>query len=726
MLEVKRIFRNPSWLTLLVIVLSVNIIVYLAGQTDFGTISMSHYRQVHQDWEYRLTQAPASDGIALLDQAESELLWQNSPSAATKMLAISRWESRLRHIAGYDAKLAEIQQQAEFMRTISIYNDPDSFAFKNIEQTAADFKRLEGCKLTPGNDEVLTSVVTSRSVNICSLVLMLATVLMFFDDRSRGMRGLVYGFPNGRLRLGLYRFIAIVFTAALAVAAIHGTTAIASMALYGDFIDTNRMIQSVVLFADYTIPMRAGEFLALYAALQFCGCVLSGLLFWAILMWTPDYRIGCAMIAVLTAIEYVLYSSLTPNDALGWLAGANIFVIWSPVQVFAHYLNYDLFGTVVSAFTLVVGTIIFWTVALGILCLIGQARIRPAAAKKIHLLRYRDKWPAHMSEWRKFRLCGRSVLVLVLYGCVLFTQFSLPGLQLTQAEAIYQDYAASNGGRVSQDMLRQIQLDADTAQEELALLQRDTSIPPLVLQEKLLYANAKVTAFETLINNVSWLLQFDNTWLISSSTYENLFGTSSENYRLCINAVTLLALVLLLAPLFGCEHQHGTQSYLLTLPNGRIRLASRKLCVAFISTVLLWLVQAAFECYLIYQKWGGFAGLTANGLSLSFWDSAILSWPIWVHILTVYLCRLCVLLSAATLILLITASVPRVRAAMCICVAVFAAPMVTGIDWLQSNCHIGALSANGLVADLGGCIAWILVGIAAAFITVGIWRRKSA
>lgn len=715
-MELRRIYRNPTWLILLVLFLSANILIYVVGQTDFGVISMFDYRQIHQKWGQSLSQMSASEGLERLEQAESELLWQDANTS--ELLVISRWQSRLRHIDGYDRKLSEIQQQAEFMRHISIYNDPDSFAYQNIEQTAADFKRLEGCSLTLGNDEALTSVVSSKSAIICGLLLMLATVFLFFDDNR--MRSFIYGLPNGRMRLGLSRLLVLVITAALAVITFHGTTLLASMSLYGDSIDTSRLLQSIVLFSDYTIPMRVGEFLALHAALQFCAYVLAGLLFWAILMWAQDYRIGCAIIAVFVVVEYTLYAALSPNDALGWLAGANIFAICSPVQLFWRYLNYDFFGKAVGAFRLALGTSIFWTLALGTLCLVGQARLRPAATKTLCLSR-RKRNP-HMSEWRKFWSYGKVALILLLYAAIVFTQFSLPNQSLPPTEAIYQDYAATHCDEVSQDTLAQIQLAADTAREELSKLQREATAPSLLLQEKLSYAAAKVAAFEKLKSDVAWMLQYDNAWLLNTGAYEALFGASSANYRLSMNALTLFALILLAVSLYGCEHLCRTQGYLQTLPNGRARLAARKLCIALVAATLLWLIQGTAQFYLINQKYGGLAGLSASGRSLIFWDNAIRTWPIWVQLLVRSVCRLGALWGAAAVILWISAAISNVRLALCASVAVFAVPVA--LNW--QACHLSVLSATGLVPDFGVCAILLVIGIAAAYMSARIWGRKPA
>lgn len=715
-MELRRIYRNPTWLILLVLLLCANILIYVVCQTDFGAISMSNYRQVHQEWERRLLQVPAQEGLELLEQAQSELLWKDADPS--ELLVISRWQSRLRHIDGYDRKLSEVQQQAAFMRKVSIYNDPDSFAYQNIEQTATDFKRMEGYSLTPGNDEVLTSVVSSKSAIICGLLLMLATVFLFFDDNR--MRSFIYGLPNGRLRLGLSHLLVLVITAALAVIAFHGTTLLASMSLYGDSIDTGRLLQSLALFSDYTIPMRVGEFLALHAALQFCAYVLAGLLFWAVLMWSRDYRIGCAIIAVFTVAEYALYATLSANDALGWLAGANIFVICSPVQFFSRYLNYDLFGKAVGAFRLALETCIFWMLASGTLCLVGQAHLRPTAAKTLCLSRRKRK--PHMSEWRKFWSYGKVALILSLYAAIVFTQFSLPNQSLPPAEAIYQDYAATHCGEVSQDTLSQIQLAADTAQEELSQLQREATAPSLLLQEKLSYAAAKVAAFEALQSNVSWMLQYDNTWLLNTGAYEALFGVSSVNYRLSMNALTLFALILLAVSLYGCEHQCRTQSYLQTLTNGRARFAAKKLCIALVAATLLWLIQGTAQFYLINQKYGGFAGLCANGRSLIFWNNAMRTWPIWVQLLVRSACRLGALWSAAAVILWISAAISNVRLALCASVAVFAVP--AALNW--QVCHLSVLSASGLAPDFGANAILFVIGIAGAYMSARIWGRKPA
>lgn len=784
MREWKRIFGSKTFLAVLLLLTAGSLLFYGRLQRERTPVPMQEYRQEHRAWQARLEGLAPEEGILALDRAQEELLsWslagyliqlrQEDPAryaqqaesmqerhpelaqyiqrleagaaapGAGASLAAERWKARLTYLAGYQASLEKIQQQAQDMKKVSIFSDPNSFAYRNIEKTVRDFSAMQGRALWPGNDEIVLSVLEDRSCPICSLLLLLTVVILCLDEQRRSLRSAVFATVGGRGRLALWRFGVLGIASLIAVAVFFGGKLLAAMGYYGQTLDLSRLVQSMEVFRYFPIPMNVGTFLLLYGFLQFLGAWLMGLLLWTVLTYLPR-NLGLILSAIFLALEYYWFANLKATDALPWLRGINLFTFASMLPVFTRYLNYEIFGILIwePLLALLVQALLLVTCA-G-LCICGQTRRRPKEPTRLSrwfsalplIRRGRCGLPPVLTEWRKAWVSNRGLLVLAVFFLYTWTQVTLPQPPLEQKDAILNQYCQKYQGPATQEKQAQLNQELESAREKHAELldsmQDSGAGSELFYASELSYSLARVQALEELTGRTQALLELprENLWVLEDLPYEALLGESSFSWRLQNQVVTLLASILLLIPIFGYETHSRTRTFLQTLPNGRTKVFRHKLYIALGTITLLWFASSAREWQLMHAAWGGFPGWQASGWSLRHWDAGMRAFPIFAHLAILYVCRLLGLLGAGMVILLVSCCVSSQVGGIGLSAVILILPSFlsswSGGAWLSAAAWANHIAGIGLAPGAGPPILVGVIGCIAVRMTLKRWRRYRA
>ena len=122
---------------------------------------------------------------------------------------------QLKAVGTYHQYLQSIDDTAATMTAVSIFADPNSFAYRNILKTPSAYDRVRSVQpvFAPSNGVLLVAQ------NIPSDILMLfiiftAVTVIFYKDRESGITGLIKPLRYGRTRLALTK-TATVFTVCL-------------------------------------------------------------------------------------------------------------------------------------------------------------------------------------------------------------------------------------------------------------------------------------------------------------------------------------------------------------------------------------------------------------------------------------------------------------------------------------------------------------------------------
>lgn len=108
----------------------------------------------------------------------------NNPEYHDGILAV--WEQeREDKIREFYERHDIIKEQKESMLGISIFANEDSFAYKNIIKTQKDFEKLSQVHIDNINDRAVTSFLEYDELYIIGFIIVMFTVLSFFDERKK-------------------------------------------------------------------------------------------------------------------------------------------------------------------------------------------------------------------------------------------------------------------------------------------------------------------------------------------------------------------------------------------------------------------------------------------------------------------------------------------------------------------------------------------------------------
>ena len=181
------------------------------------------------------------------------------------------------HIRSYHAYLAGVHKNAEKMAHSSIFGkDKDSFTYRNIQQTDADFVALEGIEVEFGSDRAVETWIGFTASDILYLVVIIITVMAFFEDKKNGLCSVVRSCPKGRLQLALSRFFILIGVSAVFTLVINAGVLGTSFALYGGADGLGRTVQSMEAFKTCTLRVSILQWILIYLGAKVACGVLRG------------------------------------------------------------------------------------------------------------------------------------------------------------------------------------------------------------------------------------------------------------------------------------------------------------------------------------------------------------------------------------------------------------------------------------------------------------------
>lgn len=768
MQELKRVYKNPFWYITFTILIVINIVLYLIVQKENMYCSFGEYVNIDSYWQQKTENVTVDESISLLEEERSMLInlsrillyinaedyeavdafIEENPELAgyvsdmkqgknlllgARIQYIDDYIADLKHIKTYPDYLIGIDKQAELMKKMLSEENSSSFELRNIDKTVHDFSVLKGYTYTPGNNKLLVSVVNNDVSAVFMVLMMLVTVLSFFDERRINLNMLVVSSPVGRSKLFFKRAGLIVLSSVMITSVFYISLFISSFAIYGHSIDLSRVVQSIPLFMYFPVPVSAGTFLILFGLYRVLALILSGMLFWAILMWIRHRSLSFIVLSFVYLIEYILYISLNKNYALGWLSSINFFTMTSARPVFSRYINLDIFGNLVIEWKAVLFAMLFLILLLSALCLLGHIQLKyvPRSSEIPILSKMRMKLIGlrHVELKKVFIYCGGVLIVAALVFTV-WKYIKIPHMSNTITEEFIEIYSTRYSGPVSKNTLESLEEDIRKAEEDYALLKERATYDKTAVYE-LEYSYARVKALETVIERAEKIYETgnDNIYLMGTNVYENVFGETAKTWRLEVMALAVFFLVLLASHEISYEKKSDMHTYLKTLPGGK-RIITIKIWLGILMAILIWFTVTAREIYLVYERWNGFQGLLSSGSSLAFWEEGMKDIPVIIYISVLYLTRLISFISVAMIVLYISSVCDSYITSISASLGVLLLPAL--IESLPDMGFIGYVSyttqiANtGILPDIVKIIVFAATGISAAIGTKRQWGRYKA
>ncbi len=534
------------------------------------------------DGNFGALASEAQDYRTLLESYESpeqiiEVMGKNWGRTENERLLLDQAE----HLLEYPKYLERVQKQAASMQASSLFSgNKDTFVFRNIINTAADFSgcTTEGVRL--GNYRAVEYWLSFSLTDWAFLAVILLLVMAYVEERQKGLSAIIRSCPAGRGKLQLSRLgVLLVYSGVMALL-LYLLPLVISLCIDGGWQDLTNAVQSMASFKKCTAQLNVLEFVGQFLLVKtLCGFLL-GLLIWFLLSFLGQVQLSWMVTAVGLVLQYLLYTLIPPLSVFSPLRYVNIFSYVFTFGLYTDYININFFEFPVQQRALLLGLLAVLAVALSVIAVWVLVKRYPFGNK--------DRLGKLLQLWNKFGDFFRRRLGLLGFEWYKLLLLTAGGLFLVLSIPLTQDircsssvYSTRENWNYSQ-YVKQIQ---GPVTEETYQYISDAWAS---LENSYLDTDSFIAALNKLEQTLEELP--DGAWLVDDVSFLNIYGEKAWRLQRKNALTAMIFLVACLAPLFTCEQSGDVRKVLRSAPGGRGKLFRRKYWVALGVTALVWLL----------------------------------------------------------------------------------------------------------------------------------------
>ena len=568
---------------------------------------------------------------------------------------------RYAHMEAFQKQLKEIQENAEQMGEISIFQNSSTQANPNIQKTSQDYARLADVELTLGNDHFLVSLFQGNTVHIALLLFAIVLELSMLSERKKGLWSVVYAAPGGRGKLAIHRIGTLAVSIAGFELMLFGGMGLISVFFYGWENNFGRMVQSIPQFSDWTYPMTESAFFALYLGITFAVALAQALLSWVVLSGLNQSVIGLFFDSISYVAGFLIYHGVEAQSPLAVLKYVNLYAGLNLSEWMVQYRNFifgpKAFGRL-DCFLVLAGILVF---VCGILSVWIAIHKRPTQRNSC-LLRKMEKLTdgcrsitEHLGmtgmEWYKSLFLEKNGIVFIVLCFWCMSQVQPVSVWTSPQEAYCTAFYKQHSGVLTKE----------TKQELIKEETQAEKIRQEYLKAERAYAKGKIDSdrmeeayhrYESsqgqrkgtkiLLAQIEDLQktqerQGKGLWLMDTRGYQQLLGEASYDRQVKNGLLVLAAVFFMSASLLAFERKRGTREMLCAMTLGRNSLVRKKAGVIVFSSVFATLVVYGIDSYQIFCV-APFGNFRAPIASISFlrdvpWNGSIGGYLVFLFVL---------------------------------------------------------------------------------------------
>ena len=556
----------------------------------------------------------------------------------------------------YDSYLENIDSTARKMTGISLFADPDSFSYKNIARTPADFAHLKGSKLTAAPSKGVSMATGFLATDLIA-ILMIMTVVVTIVTREKELDQITLARTTfkGRMPLGIAKLFTCFAAAMAAEILLYAVNFAVSYFTYG-FGNLSRQIQSVYEFNGSNLKISVRQYFALFLAAKLAVyCVFAAIIYLVTVVSNTAVKVyGALMITI--AAEAVLYYTIPSTSYLCPLKYINILAYANTKDLFANYLNLNLFGKPVNYMAVFVSSALVLLIVISILSVLifSKQRVIKSRTRKFSLAKFSifkgRTTNLFLQECYKVFIGGKALLILIAFAVITAVSYSPISESFSSADEVYyKQYMLKFEGEYTSEKQKMIneedQKFADAQMkmsEEMANSEGDGVFIMMKYQDIL----APQYAFEQVKAHAEYLSTTENGEFVYDSGYKLLTGDESAGNKDLTLGLTAMAMVILcLTYVYAAEYQTGANVLLKTSARGREDTFLCKFGIGVIIVTIIFALTYAPYFYNVISAYGT-RGINARACSieaLSNFDISIKGYLILIS-LGRYLSLLCAML----------------------------------------------------------------------------------
>lgn len=732
-MECKRIFKNRNVILLYVLVLVIAVGIYIYQQVNSILAERAMFEREKEIAE--------EDGLLPYEVTQAQ------------------------YAASYQEYLENMLVQNDDLASISIFQKTDSYSYRNLQKTKADFNGLVEVKAEEGNFRALETVV---GFEIADYVIFLCGVMIvwaFFDDEKKGLWCVNYATPGGRIKLAMRRSGVLIVGNCIFTMVLYFLLFASAFMLYGGMGDIGCSVQSSPMFQNCTLQVSVLGYIFLFVLLYVAMASAISLFVWMVLLWCRNHLLSMALLIVILAGEGILSNVLPEQSVLAVLKYENLFRLIHPGDILYVYRNYNLFSYPINCFHAFL-YLVFVTVVVGAgMSLWITSHRRPVASagkaetiiagwlKKLQEVYHGVL--SHLSvlgmELYKVLVMQKGVLFLIVWIYLLVSQIDTSSVFYLGTgvvlKDIYSEYSGPDDGRLKVYIKEQedVLLQAKTQYEETVAAYEAGSISREELENASLYYSSFST-LESSIDSVNAQLSYMervreerdiDAWFLSDKGYRILWnrdglysgqGYGNQERR---GLLAVIVLILLLSTVFSYDRTCGMEKMLRATPYGREKLFFTKIRLAFLCCFFICVVTYGLELYEVQQLYP-VSCFGAPVQSIEFMERFPIVMSIGTFLLLVELIHLIVLFAIAMVVYVCSACLkgPRGMIVALIVLVFPAALQMLGFDWcqyisaVQPLVYVEALQEHGFVYSVSSVFVMLIIGAICYQLVKKRWCRN--
>lgn len=488
-------------------------------------------------------------------------------------------------------------------------------------------------------------------------ILMIMTVVVTIVTREKELDQITLARTTfkGRMPLGIAKLFTCFAAAMAAEILLYAVNFAVSYFTYG-FGNLSRQIQSVYEFNGSNLKISVLQYFAFFLAAKLAVyCVFAAIIYLVTVVSNTAVKVyGALMITI--AAEAVLYYTIPSMSYLCPLKYINILAYANTKDLFANYLNLNLFGKPVNYMAVFVSSALVLLIVISILSVLifSKQRVIKSRTRKFSLAKFSifkgRTTNLFLQECYKVFIGGKALLILIAFAVITAVSYSPISESFSSADEVYyKQYMLKFEGEYTAEKQKMIDAEAQKfadaqmkMSEEMANSDGDGVFIMMKYQDIL----APQYAFEQVKAHAEYLSTTENGEFVYDSGYKLLTGDESAGNKGLTLGLTAMAMVILcLTYVYAVEYQTGANVLLKTSARGREDTFLCKFGIGVIIVTIIFALTYTPYFYNVISAYGT-RGINASACSiksLSNFDISIKEYLILIS-LGRYLALLCAML----------------------------------------------------------------------------------
>lgn len=476
------------------------------------------------------------------------------------LILLRRVRNRCEIVLNYDAYLASVEENALALQHSGIYDDTNSFGYRNIQKSAEVYSELRGTEPQVFYSATMEGFSNSRLSDIALvLISLLLAFELIYSERKQETMALIKPTVKGRVALIRTKLITASLVLMLSLLIIYGSNYIIGIYRFG-MIPLGAPIQSIYGFEGSALSISIGEYLLRFIGMKYLW--LLGICFLLMLVFIASKNL-MQMIAVLCLFSI---PSLLCLQSTGVFAYFNLIGAGNTEELFRIYRNLNLFGfpvsTLAAALMYILVSLIFSVVSI----LLLHCRCSPALSfggQKSMFTKPRVILSIFRHESYKFWISGGAlILLLLLLGLQVYQSWKF-NERLFLADQMYLNYCRHVEGEPNSS--KEAYLEAE--QKRFDDLRKQIEHYDMMLQEgsldveghqMLCYSIRQQLDTEEIFQRV--VVQYrqakqQNSHIVCHLSYDRLTGKEGREDLLLRGLMLTIVLILGISRIEASEHE---------------------------------------------------------------------------------------------------------------------------------------------------------------------------